>query len=152
MGKAIATHKKAYRDYFLSEAWECGMALKGGEVKSIRAGKVNFKDSFARVDKGEVYLYHLHVDQYPQASYLNDDPDRARKLLLHKREIKKIINKTLESSATLVPTKIYFNKRGIVKVEIALAKGKRSYDKRDTIKKRDTDRDISRALCNRLKK
>ncbi|MCK5580206.1 MAG: SsrA-binding protein SmpB [Candidatus Omnitrophica bacterium] len=144
--KTVATNKKAYRNFHLSQTWECGIALAGGEVKSIRAGEVNFKDSFARIDDGEVFLYSLHINPYPQASYMNDDPDRVRKLLLHKKEIKKIKAVVAEKNLTLVPTKIYFNSRGLVKLEIALGKGKKLFDKREDIKKRDTDRALRRAL------
>jgi len=146
MGSAVATNKKAYRDYFLSDTWECGIELKGGEVKSIRARKVNFKDSFARVGKRGVYLHNVHIDPYLQASYMNDDPDRVRKLLLHKKEIKKLSDAVNIKKMMLVPTKIYFNKRGLVKVELALGKGKKLYDKREAIKKRTIDRAIKRTL------
>jgi len=146
MSGAIATNKKAFRDYFFTDKWECGIELKGGEVKSIRAGKVNFKDTFARVDEGEVFLYNLHIDQYKQASHMNEEPDRIRKLLLHKREIKKILGNVAQKNVTLIPTKIYFNNRGLVKIEVALATGKKHYDKRETIKKRDIDRDLRRAV------
>jgi len=146
MGSTIATNKKAYRDYFFSDKWECGIELKGGEVKSIRAGGVNFKDTFARIDENEVFLYSLHIDQYKQASYLNDEPDRPRKLLLHRREIKKINGIITQKNLVLVPTKVYFNNRGFIKVEIALGKGKKLYDKRVTIQKRNIDRDLGRAL------
>ena len=145
----IATNKKAFRDYFFSDKWECGIELKGGEVKSIRAGGVNFKDTFARIDENEIFLYNLHVEPYAQASYLNDEPDRVRKLLLHRREIKKINGIVAQQNLALVPTKIYFNKRGFVKIEIALGKGKKLYDKRETIKKRNIDRDLGRAIKNR---
>lgn len=148
MGDTIATNKKAYRDYFFTEKWECGIALNGGEVKSIRAGNVNFKDTFARVDGNEVFLYNLHIEPYTQASHLNEEPDRVRKLLLHKREIKKIGATVAQKNLTLVPTKIYFNKRGLVKIEVALGQGKKHYDKRATIQKRDLDRDIGRAIKN----
>ena len=146
MGEAVASNKKAYRDYALLDKWECGIVLQGSEVKSIRAGHVSFTDAFARVDKEEILLYNLHIDAYAQASYLNVDPDRVRKLLLHKREIKKIMGKMTQGGWLLVPTKIYFNKRGIAKVEIAIGKGKKQFDKRESIKKRDIDRDISRAM------
>ena len=149
MSEPIATNKKAFRDFFLTEKWECGIELKGGEVKSIRAGNVNFADSFARVDGDEAFLYNLHIAPYEQASYLNEDPDRVRKLLLHKKEIKKIMGKVTQGGWVLVPTKIYFNKRGIVKVEVAIGKGKKQYDKREAIKKRDIDRDINRAMKTR---
>jgi len=152
MGQSLITNKKAYRDYFLSDKIECGIELKGSEVKSIRQGKVNFKDTFARFDQGDIFLYNLHIDQYAQASYLNVDSDRPRRLLLHNREIKKIFNSSVIKKLTLIPTKVYFNKRGFVKVELALGRGKRQYDKRETIKKRDVDRDLGRALRHRQKK
>ena len=148
MTGAIATNKKAYRDFFFSDKWECGIELKGGEVKSIRAGKVNFKDTFARIDENEIFLYNLHIDPYAQASHMNDEPDRVRKLLLHRREIKKINGIIAQQNLALVPTKIYFNSRGFVKIEIALGKGKKLYDKRETIKKRSIDRDLGRAIKN----
>ena len=146
MGEAIATNKKAYRDFFLSDFRECGIALEGGEVKSIRDGHVNFKDSFAHIDKGEVFLYNLHIDPYAQASFLNQPPERVRKLLLHKKEINKLMGLTTAKNVVLVPTKIYFNKRGLVKVEIAVGQGKKQYDKREAIKKRTVDRQIDRVI------
>ena len=149
MSGAIATNKKAFRDYFFTDQWECGIELKGGEVKSIRAGKVDFKGSFARLEGNEIFLYKLHIDPYKQASHMNEEPDRARKLLLHRREIKKISGMMAQKDLALVPTKIYFNKRGFVKVEIALGKGKKLYDKRETIQKRSIERDLGRALKNR---
>ncbi len=147
--KVIATNKKAYHNYHLAQTWECGIALTGGEVKSIRNGEVNFADSFARVDDEEMYLYNLHINPYTQASYLNQEPTRIRKLLLHKKEIIKVGALINEKSLILVPTKIYFNRKGFVKVEIALGKGKKVYDKREDIKKRDIDRDLKRALNTR---
>lgn len=149
MGDPVATNKKAYRDYHLLDKWECGIVLKGSEVKSLRAGHISFADSFARVEADEVFLYNLHIDQYSQASYLNEDPDRIRKLLLHRNEIKKIYGAIAQKGLTLIPTKIYFNKRGIAKIEVALGKGKKQYDKRETIKKRDIDRQISRVIKTR---
>lgn len=146
MAETIATNKKAFRDYTLGERWECGMELKGGEVKSIRAGHINFKDSFARVSGAEAYLYNLHIDPYRQASYLNDDPERPRKLLLHKQEIRKILGHVSQRGMLLVPTRIYFSDRGFVKVEIALGKGKKLYDKREAIKTKDLQRDVSRRM------
>ncbi|MDO8580903.1 MAG: SsrA-binding protein SmpB, partial [Candidatus Omnitrophota bacterium] len=128
---------------------ECGIELKGGEVKSVREGHVSFTDSFARVEKDEVFLYSLHIDPYAQASYLNEDPVRKRKLLLHKKEIKRLFGLTTQKNMVLIPTKIYFNNRGLVKVEIALGKGKKLYDKRETIKKRDIQREVSRAVRQR---
>lgn len=149
MGQTVATNKKAYRDFFFSDKWECGIELKGGEVKSVRAGNVNFKDAYAQVENDEVVLYNLHIEQYREASYLNDEADRPRKLLLHKREIKKILGVVMQKNVTLVPTKVYFNNRGFVKVEIAFGTGKKRYDKRATIQKRTIDRDLKRAIKNR---
>ena|SRR3989338_2184792 len=146
MSSVVATNKKAFRDYFFSEKWECGIELKGGEVKSIRAGNVNFTDTFARVEGNEAFLYNLHIEPYRQASYLNEEPGRVRKLLLHKREIQKIHGIIAQKGLALIPTKIYFNRRGLVKIELALAKGKKHFDKRETIKKRDIDRDLRRTL------
>jgi len=146
MGDSIATNKKAFRDYFLTDKWEAGIALKGSEVKSVRAGGVNFKASFARVDHGEIYLYNLYIEPYAQAGMDGPETERPRKLLLRKNEIKKIEGRVAQRNLTLVPTRIYFNNRGLVKVEIALGKGKKLYDKRDTIKKRKLDRDITRAV------
>ena len=151
MGQTIATNKKAFKDFFFSDKWECGIELKGGEVKSVRAGHVNFKDSYAQVVEDEVFLYNLHIDQYKQASYMNDEADRPRKLLLHKREIRKIFGTVAQKNVVLVPTKIYFNSRGLVKVEVAFGTGKKRYDKRRTIQKRDIDRDLRRAVKNRRK-
>ncbi|MCK4882148.1 MAG: SsrA-binding protein SmpB, partial [Candidatus Omnitrophica bacterium] len=123
--------------------------LKGGEVKSVRAGKVNFKDTYAQVQEGEVFLHNLHIDQYKQASYMNEEADRTRKLLLHKREIQKIYGIVSQKNVVLVPTKIYFNNRGLVKIEVALGTGKKHYDKRQAIQKRDVDRDLRRAVKQR---
>jgi len=151
MGQTIATNKKAFRDFILSDKMECGIALNGGEVKSIRAGNVSFKDTFARLDKGEVYLHNLHINPYEQAGPAMEEPDRVRKLLLHKKEIKRLTSKVAEKNLVMVPTKLYFNNRGLVKVEVALGKGKKFFDKREAIKKRKIDRDISRAIRSDLK-
>ena len=145
MTQTILTNKKAFRDFFLTDKWECGIQLEGSEVKSIRAGHVNFKDAFARVDNGEIFLYNLHVDPYLQA-FQNPPPDRVRKLLLKRQEINKIDKHVTLQNYLLVPTKLYLNNRGLVKVEIALGRGKKMYDKRETVKKRKIDRDIGRAL------
>ncbi|MDP8264094.1 MAG: SsrA-binding protein SmpB [Candidatus Aceula lacicola] len=146
--RVSSTNKKAFRDYFIVERWECGIALSGSEVKSIRDGGISFKDSFARIEGDEVYLYSLYINPYLQASYLNSDADRKRKLLLHKKEIKKILGRMTQRGLTLVPTKIYFNARNFVKVEIGLAKGKKFFDKRETIKKRDIKKEVDRAVRN----
>ncbi|MBF0331377.1 MAG: SsrA-binding protein SmpB [Candidatus Omnitrophica bacterium] len=146
MSDAIATNKKAYHNYFLTDKWECGIELKGAEVKSVRAGEVNFADAYVGVDKEEVWLYHLHIAPYAQASYLNTDPDRNRKLLMNKKEIKRISALLTQRGGTIMPTRIYINKRGMVKVEIALGQGKKLFDKREDIKRRESDRHMARAV------
>ncbi|MDP2652924.1 MAG: SsrA-binding protein SmpB [Candidatus Omnitrophota bacterium] len=145
----IATNKKAFHNFHLGQTWECGLVLTGGEVKSIRAGGVNFTDSFARIKGEELFLHNLHIVPYAQASYLNEEPLRQRKLLLHKKELLKIIGLAQQKKLAIVPTRLYFNKRGFVKVEIALATGKKQYDKREDIKKRDIERDLKRAVNTR---
>jgi SsrA-binding protein len=149
MAETVASNKKAFRDFEIFERWECGIVLTGAEVKSIRAGEVNFKDSFARLEKEEVWLYNLHISPYGQASFGEEEPDRMRKLLLNRREIKKLFGKVSQKGLTLVPTKIYFNKRGFAKVELALAKGRRLYDKREAVKKKTLDRELKRAVRTR---
>jgi len=144
--KNIATNKKAFRDYFVVERYECGIELKGSEVKSIRAGHVHFKDSFARIEKEQVFLYSLHIDAYAQASYLNPESDRMRRLLLHKKEIKKILGYMTQKGLTLVPLSIFLNKRNLVKVSLGLVKGKKLYDKREAIKKREGKKQIDRII------
>ena len=146
MSAPIATNKKAYHNYFLLDRWECGIALEGSEVKSLRDRQVSFKDSFARVEKGQAFLYNLYIAPYGQAGHFAHDPDRVRKLLLHKKEIRKLTDIINQKNIALIPTKIYFNKRGLAKIELAVGQGKKMYDKRETIKNRDIDRDISRAL------
>lgn len=149
MSKVIVTNRKAYRDYEVLESIESGIELKGSEVKSLRAGKINLDDSFARPEKEEVFLYNAHISHYTEASYLNVDPDRPRKLLLHKGQIQRIVGKLTQKGLTLIPLKIYFNDRGFVKVELALGKGKKLYDKRESIKRRETDREMRRTVKNR---
>ena len=147
----VATNKKAFHNYHLLDKWECGIALIGPEVKSIRAGNVSFADSFAHMNGEEVFLYNLHINPYEQASYNNAEPDRPRKLLLHKREIERIRGLLTRKGLTLVPTKIYFNNHGLLKVEVGLAEGKKLYDKREDIKKKQVTREIDRAVKNRRK-
>ena len=144
--KPIATNKKAYQNFNLTEKWECGIALNGGEVKSIRAGNVNFKDAYAWVKEGEVYLSNLHINPYEQAGYMQPEPDRVRKLLMHKKEIKRLHGLMTARGKTLVPTKIYFNSRGLIKVEIAVGQGKKLFDKREDIKNREIKREMGRAI------
>ncbi len=146
MSDTIITNRKALRDYFLTDRWECGIELIGAEVKSIRAGHVSFKDTFARVERGEVFLYNLHIDPYKEASFGNAAPDRVRRLLLHKREVRKMENESVLKNLTLIPTKLFYNIRGFVKIEIGLAKGKKFYDKREVIKKRQMAKDLKRAV------
>jgi len=149
MSEPIATNKKAYHNFFLTDRWECGIELKGAEVKSVRSGEVNFKDSYVTVDEEEVWLYHLYIAPYIQASYWNVDPDRPRKLLMNAREIKRLSGLLTQSKFTCVPTKIYFTARGLAKVEIALGQGKKFYDKRADIKDRDIKREMARATRRR---
>jgi len=149
MSKPISTNRKAYRDYEVLESLECGIELKGPEVKSLRAGKINLDDSFARFEGQEIFLYNAHISHYAEASYLNVDPDRPRKLLLHKNQSIRIIGKLTQKGLTLIPLKVYFNDRGFVKVDLALCHGKKLYDKRQSIKRRETDREMRRAIKNR---
>jgi len=144
-GHTIAQNKKARHDYFIEETYEAGLVLKGTEIKSIRKGSVNFKDAFARVENGELFLYNMHIAPYEQGNRYNHDPLRTRKLLLHKKEINKLIGQTKETGYTIVPLKLYI-KGGFAKMLIGLGKGKKNYDKRETIKKRTADRQIQKAL------
>lgn len=142
-GKMIANNKKAYHDYFILETCEAGIALHGTEVKSLRMGKCSIKEAFIRVENEEVYIYGMHISPYEKGNIFNKDPLRVRKLLLHKYEIRKLLGKTKEKGMTLVPLKVYF-KDSLVKVEIGLAKGKKLYDKRQDIAKKDQQREAQR--------
>lgn len=144
--KQIAENRKARHDYHIEETIEAGIALQGTEVKSLRLGRVNLRDSFARVRNGEVFLHGVHISPYEQGNRFNHDPLRVRKLLLHKREIRRLAAKVQEQGYTLVPTKLYF-KNGKCKVELALAKGKKLYDKRDSIAKREAERRARQAVA-----
>lgn len=148
--KVVAQNKKATHDYFIEETYEAGLVLTGTEIKSIRSGKVNLKDSFATVKRGEVFLHNMHISPFEQGNRFNHEPERTRKVLLHKKEILKLIGKTKETGYSLVPLRIVLV-NGFAKMDLALAKGKKNYDKRDTIAKRDADRDIQRALRQRQK-
>lgn len=143
--KVIANNKKASHEYFLSDTYECGIVLKGTEIKSIRAGKVSIADAFARVSNGEVYIVNMHISKYSQGSQFNHDETRSRKLLLHKKQIIKISNKINQDALTLVPTKVIMEK-GLCKIEIALAKGKKNYDKRQSLKEKDSKRQIAKGI------
>ena len=142
--KFISLNRKARHDYHILESFEAGMVLVGTEVKSLRAGKVNLKDSYASIDDGELWLHGLHISPYERASYNNHDPERSRKLLISKLDLKRLAGKVLEKGFTLVPLALYF-KEGWAKVEIGLARGKRQYDKRHAIAERDADRALARA-------
>ncbi len=145
MSKIIVDNRKAKHDYFLVEKFEAGIVLVGTEVKSLRAGRANLKDSYAQIDDGELYLYNMHISPYEHGSFSNVDPTRKRKLLMHKREIMRLLGKVKEKGLTLVPTKLYFS-NGRVKVEIALAQGKKLHDKRATQKEKDAKREIDKAM------
>jgi SsrA-binding protein len=144
----IAENRKAYHDYHLLESFEAGVALLGTEVKAIREGRVNLRDSFARVEGNEVFLYNVNISPYSHRGYADHEPLRRRKLLLHRDEIRKLIGKTIERGMTLVPVRMYF-KGGRVKIAVSLAKGKKEYDKRETIKRRDADRETRAAIKSR---
>jgi SsrA-binding protein len=141
----VAENRKAHHDFHLIETFEAGLVLLGTEVKAIREGRVNLRDSFARVEGGEVFLYNVNISPYSHRGYAGHEPLRQRKLLLHRDEIRKLIGKTTERGMTLVPVRMYF-KNGRVKVAISLAKGKKEYDKRETIKQRETDRETRAAV------
>jgi SsrA-binding protein len=146
--KVVASNRRARHDYDILETFECGIVLTGSEVKSIRDGKIQLKDSFARVQDGEMWLHGVHISPYVYAQGPNaHDPDRSRKLLLHRAEIDELTGRTQQESLTLVPLSVYF-KEGRAKVELGLAKGRRSYDKRQAIAKRDADREAARAMAH----
>lgn len=141
--KLIANNKKAYHDFFIDETYECGIALHGTEVKSMRMGKCSIKEAFVRIEDGEVFVYGMHVSPYEKGNIFNKDPLRVKKLLLHKYEINKLLGKIKEKGYTLVPLQVYF-KDGKVKVEIGLARGKKLYDKREVIAKKDQRREAEK--------
>jgi len=144
--RAVATNRKAFHDYFIEERFEAGIQLQGTEVKSLREGKVNLQDSYAGVKDGEIFLHHCHISPYSHGNIMNHDPVRVRKLLLHRKEINKLLGKTQQKGLTLIPLRIYFTKRGFAKVELGLAKGKKLHDRRDSIKAREAGREVERAL------
>jgi len=143
--RTIAVNRKAYHDYHIQETLEAGIVLKGSEIKSIREGRVNLGDAYARPENGELWLLNSHIASYDAASYNTHEPLRPRKLLLHKKEINSLTGKVVQRGLTLVPLKLYI-KHGVAKVELGVAKGKRLYDKREAIARRDTEREIDRAL------
>ena len=146
--KLIANNKKAYHDYFIEETYEAGVALHGTEVKSMRLGKCSIKESFIRIENGEVFVYGMHVSPYEKGNIFNKDPMRVKKLLMHRYEINKLAGKIAEKGYTLVPLQVYF-REGKVKVEIGLAKGKKLYDKRESIAKKDQRREMEREFKER---
>ena len=148
--KIAAQNKKAYHDYFVEDTYEAGIALTGTEVKSIRQGAVNMKDSYCHVEKGEMIMYGVHISPYEKGNIFNKDPRRERKLLLHKKEIMKLFGLCGKEGYTLIPLKMYFS-GSKVKVEVGLCKGKKNYDKRDTEAKKQANRDIERALKDRIR-
>jgi SsrA-binding protein len=148
--KTICINRKAHFDYTIEEKYEAGIMLTGGEVKSLRDGRANLKDSYGRVDKGQLFLLNTHISDYKPAYYFNGDPTRTRKLLMHKKEILRLMGKVQEQGLTLIPLRLYF-KNGRAKVEIALARGKKRYDKRETIREREVQRDIARGMQRNLR-
>jgi SsrA-binding protein len=147
--KIVSTNRKAFHDYFIEERYEAGIMLQGTEVKSLREGRVNLQDSYASVRGSEVFLHQCHISPYSHGNIMNHDPIRVRKLLLHKTEIHKLLGKTQQKGLTLIPLRIYFSKRGYAKVELGLAKGKKLYDRRETIKTREAGREVQRAIKER---
>jgi SsrA-binding protein len=147
--RVVCTNKKAYHDYSVEATVEAGLALTGPEVKSLRAGRANLRDGYASIDHNEVWLHNVHISPYSHATQDRPDPLRTRKLLLNRREINKLLGKVMEKGVALIPLKIYFNDKGKLKLELALARGKKQYDKREVLKRKDTDREIERAYKNR---
>ncbi|KGP72008.1 SsrA-binding protein SmpB [Pontibacillus yanchengensis] len=146
-GKVVAQNRKANHDFYIEDTFEAGIVLKGTEIKSIRAGRVNMKEAFARVDKGEVFIHNMHISAYEQGNQFNHEPTRMRKLLLHRKEIDRLIGETQQQGYSLVPLKMYI-KNGVAKVLIGLGKGKKKYDKREDLKRKQAKRDIDRAIKN----
>jgi len=149
-GKLIAQNKKAYHDFFIEETYEAGIVLQGTEIKAIRGGRVNLKESYVRIDKGEAYVIGMHVSPYEQGNRYNHDPLRERKLLLHRKELNELTGSSREIGYSVVPLKLYL-KNGYAKLLIGLARGKKKYDKREDLKKKEAKRDIERAFRERQK-
>lgn len=147
--KIVANNKKARHDYFIDDVYEAGIVLTGTEIKSVRAGKVSIKESYAKIQDGEIVLIGMNISPYEQGNRFNAEPLRTRKLLLHKREIRKLLGLTTQKGLTLVPLRMYINENGLAKIEIAVARGKKNYDKREDIAKRDADRKMEQALKRR---
>jgi SsrA-binding protein len=147
--RAVVTNRKAFHDYHIEEKFEAGLVLRGTEVKSLREGRANLQDSYATVEDGEVILHHCHISPYSHGNLMNHDPLRPRKLLLHRKEISRLLGQTQQKGMTLIPLRIYFTPRGHAKMELALARGKKQYDRRQTIKEREAGREIERAMKGR---
>lgn len=148
--RAVVTNRKARHDYHILETVEAGLVLTGTEVKSLRGGRASLSDAFARIEQGEVFLYNMHISPYSHGNRFNHEPLRTRKLLLHKEEIRRLIGKTREQGLTLIPLKVYFNDQGWAKLELALARGKKKWDKREAIAQRDVRRQVERAMKDRV--
>ncbi|WP_163536512.1 SsrA-binding protein SmpB [Gracilibacillus sp. YIM 98692] len=149
-GRVIAQNKKARHDFFIEDTFEAGIVLQGTEIKSIRAGRVNLKDSFATIRRGEAFLNNMHISTYEQGNRFNHDPTRARKLLLHRKEIDKLIGETQQAGYSLVPLKVYI-KNGFAKVLLGIGRGKKKYDKREDMKRKQAKRDMDRAIKDSLR-
>jgi SsrA-binding protein len=144
--KAVVTNRKAFHDYFIEDKFEAGIMLQGTEVKSLREGRVNLQDSYASVREGQIFLHHCHISPYSHGNLSNHEPLRTRKLLLHRKEINKLLVKTQQQGLTIIPLRIYFSNRGLAKVELGLAKGKKQHDRRESDKKREASREVERAM------
>jgi len=149
--KIVTENRRARHEYFIEETFEAGIALKGTEVKSLRAGRANLQDSFARIEKGQLILYNMHISPYEQGNRYNHEPKRERVLLMHKREIMRLLGKTQRVGLTLIPLKVYFDERGKAKVELALARGKKFEDRREDLKKKEAQREIEKAFREKQK-
>ncbi len=147
--RTVATNRKARHEYEILETLEAGLALTGSEVKALREGRANIQDSHARIEKGELWLYHMHIPEYRQANRQNHEEYRRRKLLVHKKELRKLMRQTEEKGMTLIPLLLYFSEKNKAKVQLAVARGKKLYDKRDTIARRDAQRSLAREFRNR---
>ena len=146
--KTVATNRKAFHNYYIGDSYEAGIVLTGSEIKSIRNGRVSLGDGYVKPDNGEMWLYNVHIARYEASSYLGHEPTRPRKLLLHKKEIKDLITRIAEKGLTIVPTRLYI-KGHVAKIEIALARGKKLYDKREAITRREIERELARTTKNR---
>ena len=144
--KLIENNKKARHDFFFDEIIECGVVLTGTEIKSIRAGGVSLRDSFAKIERGEVFVYNMHISPYKEGNRYNQEPLRPKKLLLHKQEIRKLDSLVMQKGVTLIPAQLYLNEKGMAKLDLAVARGKKLYDKREDIARRDAKRDAERSV------